>query len=349
MRDSKDRIVINPFGVCESIAPLHGGTLFDLFAGRLGPTRVCLKFPKSPPSSGGCYEGRIEHGSELFGETGLAASPRPEDLALLLQLEVETIRRTRGAWNHSVIGLGAIAETSQPVSVMPFYEAAPLSSLTADEKRVLFPRMLPSLWDALSIQPHCDLSEDNILIDKRNNRFILIDPGVYLGDAAGERVLFTTNAANYPLLFPYAHVTLNAWHENRSLSEIPTVPFLQWEQPSQSRIEQGGVDLLDVPVARARPAAPDLLAVGLMLHSILNGEPQTVLRFAEQGPAWAGPFVTPRRFPMTPHPSRVAEAIAELSAVCARFPPKIEALLRGLILLEAKSRGDLERLVRDSY
>ncbi|HEY3742189.1 MAG TPA: hypothetical protein VGL53_20190, partial [Bryobacteraceae bacterium] len=125
-------MVINPFGACEGVVPLHVGRLFDLYTGRLGSTQVCLKIPKASSPGGDCYEANIEHGSEVFGTSGLAASPRPEDLALLLQLEVETIRRTHGAWNHSVIGMGAVGGTFQPVAVMPFHDAVPFSSLTID-------------------------------------------------------------------------------------------------------------------------------------------------------------------------------------------------------------------------
>jgi hypothetical protein len=155
----------------------------------------------------------------------------------MLLMESQVIQWTQGAWNHSIIGQGVWDSHSVvcdrrntwdeadrdlrfgagflPVLVMPYHRTIRLADLSKTEQKKLFPRMLPALWAALSQMYHGDLSETNILIQPDYSHLHPIDPGVMLVSVSigytdnsvlkddRSASVFTTTAANYPLLPPF--------------------------------------------------------------------------------------------------------------------------------------------------
>jgi hypothetical protein len=251
------------------------------------------------------WRGSVEKGNyERVGWTGAGLSSMELGIRMLM-IEGQLINWTNGAWNHNVIGMGTwdglsginkmsiykhVPEPDRfvPVMVMPLYKAQAFSAFSNKEKREMFPGILPALWDALCAMDHGDLAESNILLDDDLTRFHLVDPGVLLASLAltpareeqrteeywyaSEFCFFTTNAANYPLIPPYADLDSHNWGNCEGwFSMILDSPHY-W--PGESLFSP----LSRVPTVtggkiekRIKPSAQDLLALGIMYFRILSG------------------------------------------------------------------------------
>lgn len=312
-------VLISPFGCCTILESIHRGSLFTIYRGEIGGRQVCLKTPSASLGEGRLFHAthRYTCGSEAFysgsiGAVGLDdGTHTPEMLAQiassLLVAESQTIQWTAGRWNHSVLGLGVWSEQSiygpgnpkipfhlrfRPVMVTPWYDATPFASLPHDEKRELFPRMLPALFDALVSNYHGDLSETNILVASDRSMFHLVDPGVIVGSSlertpdswvlgeSDDRAFFTTTPANYAMLPPFKD-SFWAGGEGEPGDLISSVAAML----DPERIWSGGVvgfgfsgpsnALSRNPEwapQRRRPYRSDLLALGTMFYRIVTGE-----------------------------------------------------------------------------
>lgn len=375
-------IEVAPFGYCKDLVKLQSGYLFDLYQGKLDGRPVCLKVPHSPPQVRPTettptevplykyFEANINFGSEVYGDTSVVAPPGLWEISLLLQMEAEIIRATQGWWNHSAIGMGIFdspdgdpiqvisrtryAKNSKfwPVLLMPYHQAMPLSAYPQEEKCRLFPYMLLFLWDALCFQPHGDLSENNLLVEEDKGNFVLIDPGVCIGGLDCGKTLFTTNAVNYPLLFPHQHVNSGRrWFEDFTLLEIAEVRGFEERQPRhRGWLPGSGTTNALQPVKRKRPTAADLQALGLIYYRILSsGHNLPAPLGTVHEPAWFGSFSTPSRDAFQIDFSVVnTETIKVIEDAISAFKPKIRALVKALVLLEVKTRDQMEELVRNA-
>ncbi len=296
--------------------------------------------PDSTPAGFFKADYSISEGSEVFVRgricPGLSEVPRNpvnsnksrEELDLLNGFvinEALLIAWSQGAWNHQVLGLGtwdilttslhsdhggfsATQEVSEsrflPVLVMALHQATPLAHLPREEKRVLFPRMLPALWVALSKLYHADLSETNLLLQLDQQKFHLIDPGVIITSSrtgpTGGLVLqdeiqmsyFTTTAANYPLLAPFEDPNLDSsissFYQATDLLTYLRLLVVGWRTDNiHSLVARRPQELTQAPAARARPNPSDLLALGLIYFRILTGEELFLGRpIMPQTPVW---------------------------------------------------------------
>ena len=268
--------------------PWYSGRLYDIWSARYQGREVLCKCVKRDLKSPEIFSAEYEDSGSQTGfwsaSTGLVRELSPTAVARyatqFLLLEAETIRQSSGHWNHDILGLGfwdsefhlyeemcLTPRELQPVMVMPKYDALGLSHFRSDILRKVFPRMLPSLWNALKKRSHCDLTADNILIDINRARFMLIDPGVCLfnyrsiwsarkalqnkgehggfdGNGASDRSLFLTTSTSYPLLNPFFNGCV--------------------------RLGNG-------------PSKADWQAVGLLYYKILCGEPPLA---PEMKPLW---------------------------------------------------------------
>jgi hypothetical protein len=307
------------------------------------------------------YETRVNVGSEVYGGTKPLNRCDAQDAALILSQEMEILRSTQGAWNHAPVGMGACVAWNEPprpraksaanswlapVAVTPFHDAAALETLPAETRRGLFPRTLPALWDALCVRPHGDLSEGNILMAADEQRFMLIDPGVFIGAESAGRNLFTTNPWNYPVLFPHEHAIFGNWLGEMTLRELSALS--RGEAWRLRHAWEGREIGIGDTRARTRPTAADLMALGLMYYRILTGEELSdALGLTE--PAWCGGFSSPvQNGPYEVDYSVISEAALgtiERMIDAVQAAAGVKDLLRALVLLETKTREQLEALV----
>lgn len=255
-----------------------------------------------------------------------------ESVFKILLLEGEIIRWTKGAWNHWIIGSGTWDGFSGchskeadyenldlsgfstnrflPIMLMPYHSAIPLSQLSRIEQRKLFPRILPSLWDALCVMHHGDLSQSNILMNTRKSIFHLIDPGVVLSSTAHDSLyannqsLFTTNAANYPLIRPFQNMPKIANQEIKSVGHslqenikilVPSLAFdcLQCGDFGIYDLSSRTLSWTEYAVQVNLTTAPhpaDLLALGIIYYRILTGNELFLKPDIMEKPAWQGVY-----------------------------------------------------------
>ncbi len=230
------QVLVEPLGMVRVMQWLHRGRLFDVFEGEYAGQAVCLKTPvlksADPVDADEHAFSDLVHSDQtnVFttrkGCTAVVAAD-PALQSRLLTVEAQRIRDTQGRWNHEVLALGVWDPTGyvepgpfdlatamdryRPVLVTPRHLGQTLDQLDRATQRRLFPRMLPALWDALAFAPHGDLSPCNLVWDRHNDRFALIDPGVALTSERKRRgpksldeglTVMTTNAVHYPLICP---------------------------------------------------------------------------------------------------------------------------------------------------
>lgn len=254
----------------------------------------------------------------------------------LLGAESEHLRRTRGRWNHDVVALGLWdegdrahtdseqpsrrwVERLRPALIMPWHDGDDLAALSRDQQRELFPRMLPALWDALLIARHGDLSPSNLRLLRDRQKFVLLDPGVFLQSPSTSRTpcsvdsldMFITNTQTYPLLHPYmANImpvelpTLDLWAPRTPLEPHGLAALVSWHCPARMNghwIISGNAKNIQ---SRPRPGPPpaDWLAAGVIYFVILTGS-HPFYRKGFDAPAWAGARTSMLEW--TPHPRSI--------------------------------------------
>lgn len=308
---------INPFGRVTFIELLHSGVSFNVYKAKLHNQDVVLKTPLPKFTLNNFYHACQSDGDSFpyyyevsHGETSTSSENPLQIATAMLLAEAQVINWTAGAWNHSVIGMGSwdvlwdwkenssIDQRFLPVLITPFHRAIPISSLPYSLKRQLFPKMLSACWDALCIAHHGDLSESNLLISEKFDKFHIIDPGVSLsstdsielGNYVNTVCIFTTTAANYPIFPPFWNLEneppiLNIYELLEYLSQYlnysnEVVGFFS----SGRQIYPGSLSRLQ---PRTRPSIPDLHALGIIYYRILTNQElflgSTVL---PEKPAW---------------------------------------------------------------
>lgn len=346
---------LSSLGSGEITEVLHQGKMFNVYRAVLNGQDVVLKTP-APNSEGEmAFVKSISAGSEDFCSISQGLRPPEQPLKIatwFLLEESQTINSTKGAWNHEIIALGTWDGFSRqwtkgsenfnydepldlrfmPVLVMPYYEAVTFSSLPNSAKKLLFPKMLPALWDALCQQRHGDLSESNLLINQTKNIFHIIDPGVYLSSDIGDfghplLSFFITNPANYPLIAPFSSPSHKETGLANSLMKLSFPPAIY----------------------PPRPSACDLLALGLLYYRILTGKEFFTDEdvFAEMpvwSVRWSSPFFQQDRLYMEIYKILSAGYIQnklEKSPVS----PSEKHLLQALINLEIFDKAHLVKLI----
>jgi len=329
------RFNLSPFGKGIVREIIHKGNLFTIYRVEISGQEICIKAPSVFSNSREIYgsnfygiETSIYSGSNQLIENLDATTEKNEWIFKILLLEGELVRWTNGAWNHWVIGFGTwdglsgchnknIDYENQdnswspyrfiPIMLMPHYPAIPLSAFSFQEQRELFPRILPSLWDALCAMHHGDLSQSNILINKNENIFHLIDPGVVLSSTASEnmyannRSIFTTNAANYPLIPPFKDISDFAQFGDNNV-HTDLLQFLKSLicSPHFRNLDVGIYDLSSRQLSWTKnsiqvnststPHPADLLALGIIYYRILTGNDMFLGSGIMEKPAWQGEY-----------------------------------------------------------
>ncbi len=368
-----EKCTISPYGEAQIRETIHEGRLFHLYRATLADTDVCLKVPN--PSPGNCCAARFL-GSETMvwsGSSGVLKVSAAE-LTLLLLLEAETVRSTRGLWNHQVLGIGAFDAFSPellsatyfslshphsdpnrfwPVVILPYHSANPLSKYPRAPKCDLFLSILPTLWDALCAQPHADLSESNILVDEQNQSFILIDPGVCMASHsvdtsdsyANHRILFTTNSANYPLLFPF----FDHRGGERNLGEQTLQDMLGdlIDKPDYL-LRPSHFSLFGGAAVKKRPSMADMQALGLMYYRMLTGmELLPTVDGALDEPLWCGRFGEAYLMKWIERHQRVRDVLSAdfIRQKLAKIDREAATLIEQLVNLQITTKDQLEKCV----
>lgn len=334
-------ITFNPLGHFELVQAMYRGKMFDLFEVRSANKSYCLKSPARSPRVD-----LVEEPTYLSRATGVETSlwggdtskglkqvtSQPDILNALLTLEAEKIRRTKGAWNHHVVATGIwdgedddwkLGDPLTPARfqqglLMPYYDGNTFSHLPQEEQRMMWPRMLSSMWRALVESDHGDLSPDNIILGTR--RFVLIDPGVQMlsstsSDSSAadnlnytdQALLFTCTPRYYPLLPP-------AYQAPAFLGNTPSVAdHLRWLAALSRESALGPVIAGVLPHTTAnqtaelqrevlpegikeqenpwpKPGPADLMAVGIIYYEILSGQHPFADFLPTGAPLWEGSY-----------------------------------------------------------
>ncbi|MEM9074076.1 MAG: hypothetical protein AAGE52_36630 [Myxococcota bacterium] len=197
----------------------------------------------------------------------------------MLRSEGERVAQAE-AWNHRLYYAGPIQEGSASVFglVLPLHPGRSFAALSRDQQRSVLPRILPSLWSALSATWHGDLHPGNLLVDE-DASVTLIDPGILLVEKAevddgdpddSMTITFTTNTRHYPWVPPYdpgrprAGCTLRSHIERFVASLTPTRPL--------GAMKHSTVCLPQAPAPSNAPTVADTMALGLMYYEVLTRE-----------------------------------------------------------------------------
>jgi hypothetical protein len=371
-------------GPIRVVRQVHRGSIFDVHAIERDGQRLALKVPAEPSETGAWSAGpfratRILGGvSTLWSVMSFAGSRgdlalrwnEPEDpvrtAEALLEDEARRLRGVGTRWNHTAIDLVRCdvgARRGLLGLVMPWQEGTPLAALPREAQRRLLPRMMPSLWDALSAGLHGDLHGSNILVAPSHDRFALLDPGAmllqhhpeHMASAGADALTFVSNAEAYPILPPYSITpplreggSLRAHWESfvKSLTLFDVAPpFAAGESTIGCAVSRwAGRFLVDLPLARSEPHPADLLAVGIVYHLALTG----VHPFYEEGfvyPAWASlECVDNRVSGAEVANARLARGAAPPSARDPSIRPAEDALALALLDLRVTTREQVIEL-----
>lgn len=309
---------LTPLGEGTVTEVLHEGQTFHLYRADLGGQDVVLKTPSPSLTGDALFVKSISVGSEEMVRTSQGidwlnwsdSKLDPIKVATwALLVESQIINLAAGDWNHHVIAMGTWDGLSKnwnketwsvkepldlrflPVLVMPYHNAVAFSTLPHSLKRLLFPQMMPALWDALCKTPHGDLSESNILINQTQNIFHIIDPGIVLSSDMHQHSgdtyisIFITTRANYPLIPPFNRQS----HDATGLISFIKEHILDWNMRGLPE------DMLYPASPSVRPAACDLLALGIIYYRILTGKEIFLgTSILPEKPAWQNSYVTPQ-------------------------------------------------------
>jgi len=281
----------------------------------------------------------------------------PASVALhtkLLEQEAARIVQSQGYWNHAVIHAGQTTwkhGDAQPSLVTPWFPGDALGALEVDVQRAMFPRMVPSLWDALAAAPHGDLHPGHLILAPARDRFALIDPGaaVYIdqrrdtgdGDVA---LVFATNLEHYPVLPPYYASTrpgvrprthFEAFLNSEGGFTLFMGPDADTTVPAISNVNA---------ILGGAPRATDLLALGVMYYRMLTRR-HPFYADEETPPAWYGVQINQGRGHAPPHAlAMLGRGIAPPRDIEPRVSDAQQALCMALLDLTATSRAELAYL-----
>lgn len=293
---------VDGLGVVRNCERVRAGA-FELLRGELDGVAVALKREGTGMSDDAAF--LAEHSvvfTRLFSAYGFAGTPtaRPSSKELLVH-ESARIRISRGAWNHRVLAAAPLRPRPDDPGVfglvMPWHPGPTLAELPRREQRELLPRMMLSLWRALATAAHGDLHGGNIILAPGRDRFVLIDPAVFLVDhdvhRSGDshsRCLFTTNSRYYPLL-PSYYLPRAPLRDAPSLAD--QFEAFRWALSGCYALgpgcHAGGVTtgFAELPDGRDEPGPADLLAIGILYYEALTGEhPFIDAEFT--APGWLG-------------------------------------------------------------
>jgi len=318
-----------------------------------------------------------------LGWTNQELPPGPSHFEALLRAEHAVIERVTEHWNHpgaqlarwrgdAVIALAQDGETSESGTaagvaddqeghpyrtstspsgalclVMPWCNGDSFAILPNAEQRRWFPAMLPALWKALTVCPHGDLSPANLMLEREQGFFRILDPGVRItgpsreaqqgsfafggiGSFAFSSDLLTTNVAHYPLVMPeHGPAKPRLCPPAGGLAHIVVA-----DHESFSSVAR--YNAFAPPAVRAHaPAAADVVACGAIYFSVLAGEPLASL-LGIRAPLWAGSWSDRGHCPASPQPfldrladGAIARALRPTGAASAEI-----ALCERLVMLD---------------
>ncbi|MCC6752146.1 MAG: hypothetical protein IT371_31130 [Deltaproteobacteria bacterium] len=377
-------------GAARVMERVHAGDRFDVY--RLeGPRgRFALKVPSPSPAPQPLMGAeRIVGGVSTYWcilcSGGKPAGARGEGLeagASLVQLLEDEAFRLHVAgqsWNHSAVALvsGPLDDGEEVIGLVTDWRAGlRLDYLPQPEVRTLLPKMLPFLWDALSVAVHGDLQGSNIILGANRSRYSLIDPGAMVLAERGQReasegassLTFVTNAARYPILPPYyfperplassptlqehwasfvrgltldEHAPLGRLRLDATGQRIPGFfgHFLTQEREAP---KSGTLQLLVHRPGEPHPA--DLLAVGILYYLALTGDHP----FPEHraSPAWMGlSFQDNQVTAGVPELPCLARKVVPPSAINPTVRPGEDVLALALLNLQVPTGERLSELV----
>jgi hypothetical protein len=343
---------------------VHRGAIFRVYQATLDDGRVvALKVPADHGASGGdALYGAFANlvFTRLFsvvGSVGRSAGALPAGATLhakLLEHEAARIVQSQGSWNHAVIHAGPTTwmhGDAVPSLVTPWLPGDALGALDVDVQCAMFPRMVPSLWDALAAAPHSDLHPGHLILAPARDRFALIDPGaaVYLdqrrssgdGDVA---LVFATNVEHYPVLPPYYASTrlgvrprahFEAFLNSEGGFSMSIGPDADTTIPTMSAVNS---------ILGGAPRAADLLALGVMYYRMLTRR-HPFYEDEESLPAWYGVRINQGRGHAPPHALAMFERTIALPREIARSVSDAQqALCMALLGLTATTRAELTTL-----
>lgn len=363
---------------------IHEGRRFDVFEVQMDDRRLALKVPARPIGPGYEHAGAVFHATRILGGVSTVWNvmayagsrgptwhnhDREKDPTAIaeafLEDEARRLRAVGPHWNHTALDL--IRCDMSPCEgllglIMPWQTGNPLAALPRATQRRLLPRMMLSLWDALSAGLHGDLHGDNVLVSPTEDRFALIDPGAILLHHGGEdgassgsdHLTFVTNADTYPVLPPYSQTPplrqgslLTHWESFlRSLTLFDFAPpFKAGEHTIGVAVSRwSGRFLIDVPAPRGEPHPADLLAVGVLYYRALTGA-HPFYDDAFTKPAWTGVACVDNHITGDEGAThRLARGALRPSALDPTVHPAEDALALALVHLNVPVRARLLEL-----
>lgn len=375
---AEERWELGVAGSARVVERVHAGECFEVFRLEGGGRQLALKVPSASPSKSAVLGAKRTFGgistvwdvaceAGRFVDCGCECLESGATLDELLGDEGRRLQVAGRSWNHEPVGpvrgvLGARGEVTGLVT--PWHPGLPLQALDREERRRLWPRMLPAFWDALCVAPHGDVHGSNVIVDPDRSRFALIDPGAQVLHHRGEQgasdgastLTFVTTIDSYPVLPPYCrsgqslasgatlrdHWTAYVCSLMRAARSVPVAngEHVTGRQPAigQGPFLAGRLEFAGEP----HPA--DLLAAGLLYYLALTG----VHPFGEllPGAAWLGlETVDERTTAGKPDPPCLARGVAPPSAFNPAVQPGEDALALALLDLQVPSRERLLGLV----
>jgi hypothetical protein len=263
-------------GTYQQVQLLSQGNMFWVYQALWEGTPVQIKVPSLHPKQNWIsITQRIENDETITRASAVTLDDAALKSALgaALLREQSVIKSTNDFWNHHVIALDNWSLGGFSVSLITNdHRGRIFSILSQEERRLLFPRMMISLWKALCQTPHGALSEEVLFIAADFSHFVITNPGIMLWqevqtkDATTREALLLTRRRNYPILAPFED-TEDLW----------------------TSLQTGALGSLSMPKTppQDRPLASDVMALGLVYYRLLAGENLLLPKILPH-PAWIG-------------------------------------------------------------
>jgi len=286
---------------------VHAGPLFDVFRATLGNRDVAVKrhvlTVQWETAVGSAWTHSNPTNVFYHRQLGWAEREPAPDFSYfeaLLRAEHAVIERAGPHWNHPGAGLArwsaddtlapadADADAGSLALIMPWCGGVSFATLRRDDQRRWFPAMLPALWTALAACPHGDLAPADLMLEPAHGWFRILDPGVritgpaYPGGLDFDSVLFTTNAAHYPLVLPE-----HGPDQPRLRAPGGGLAHVVEAQQLSMFGRSAATDLAIARVAQPAPSAADVVACGAIYFHVLAGTP-LISRLGIGAPLWTG-------------------------------------------------------------